>query len=119
MKVVAYKIKYFMNKKVKQILVELKSELVNQLENDIQEIILFGSHINNDNNDESDLDILIVLKSSYDWKKKRLLRNVCYDIGLKHDILIDSKIISNYELNNTLKGIHPLYQDAIEKGIRA
>jgi predicted nucleotidyltransferase len=108
-----------MKKEDKKILSELKNKLVNELNDEIHEIILFGSHILNKDNDESDIDVLIVLKSTYNWKKKRMIRDVCYDIGLKYDVLIDSKIISNYELNNTPIGIHPLYKDAIENGIRA
>jgi len=107
-----------MSKEIIEILSELKNKLVNELKDEIHEIILFGSHNNHNANDESDVDVLIVLKHAYDWKKKRIIRDICYDTGLKYDILIDSKIISTYELNNTPKGIHPLYKDAIENGIR-
>jgi len=107
-----------MDQEDKKILSELKNKLINELKGEIHEIILFGSHIYNNDNAESDLDVLIILKNTYDWKRKRVIRDICYDIGLKYDIIIDSKIISTYELNNTPKGIHPLYKDAIENGIR-
>ena len=108
-----------MSKGIIEILSELKNKLVNELKEEIHEIILFGSHIYNLNNDESDLDVLIVLNNTYDWKKKRMIRDICYEIGVKYHIMIDSKRISTYELNNTPKGIHPIYKDAIENGIHA
>ncbi len=108
-----------MNSKDREILNELKSSLLSLLGQEINDIILFGSYAANKATKESDMDVLIVLNKPYDWKKKRLIRDVCYETGLKFDIFIDSKIISMYELNHTLKGTHPLYKEAIGKGIYA
>jgi hypothetical protein len=38
---------------------------------------------------------------------------------LKHDIFIDTKVISTNELYHTIKGKEPLYVDAIQEGIHA
>jgi len=108
-----------MNKKDKIILNEIKLSLTKELGKEIHDIILFGSHAYNKENAYSDFDILIILTNNYDSKKKRKINDLCYDISLKYNILIDAKIISLYELNNTIKGIHPLYKDAINKGIHA
>ena len=108
-----------MNKKNKIILKEISNKLRNQLKGEIQDIVLFGSRSNTTADDASDFDVLIILKKQYNWKKKRIIRDYCYEIGLKYDIIIDSKIISTYELNKTPKGAHPLYKDAIDKGIHA
>jgi len=108
-----------MNSIDKKILKELKTNLASLLGKDLNKIVLFGSHAHNKENKDSDIDILIILENQYDWKKKRMIRDICYETGLKYDSLIDSKIISVYELNYTPKGIHPLYKDAIEKGIHA
>ena len=108
-----------MNSKDQEILSELKSNLLSLLGKELNEMIMFGSHAYNEATKESDIDILIILENHYDWKKKRMIRDICYETGLKYDVLIDSKIISTYELNHTLKGMHPLYRDAIGKGIYA
>lgn len=108
-----------MNTIHREILNELKSSLLSLLSQELNDIIMFGSHAANKATKESDMDVLIVLENQYDWKKKRLIRDVCYETGLKYDIFIDSKIISLYELNHTLKGTHPLYKEAIGKGIHA
>ena len=108
-----------MNTIDREVLNELKSSLLSLLGQELNDIIMFGSHAANKATKESDMDVLILLENHYDWKKKRLIRDVCYETGLKYDIFIDSKIISQYELNHTLKGTHPLYKDAIGKGIYA
>ena len=108
-----------MNSRDQKILDDLKANLLALLGKDLNKIVLFGSHAHNKENKDSDIDVLIILENQYDWKKKRRIRDICYETGLKYDSLIDSKIISVYELNYTPKGIHPLYKDAINKGIHA
>jgi predicted nucleotidyltransferase len=107
-----------MNKN-KNILSELNRKLRDHLKGEVQDTILFGSRSNSKTGELSDFDVLIILKNQYNWKKKRLIRDLCYEVGLKYDIFIDSKIISINELNETVKGAHPLYKDAIDKGIHA
>ena len=65
----------------------------------------------------SDYDVLIILKNDYDWKYRRLISGLCYEIDLKYDIIIDSKIISLNELNHSIKGKDPLFLDAIKDGL--
>ena len=101
------------------ILKELKKMLVSNFGKNISEVILFGSQAKGNVNEHSDYDILIVLKNDYDYDYTRQISDVCYEIDLKYDIFIDTKLISINELNNTLKGKYPLYLDALEEGIYA
>ncbi|MFC2087155.1 nucleotidyltransferase domain-containing protein [Bacteroidota bacterium] len=104
-------------KKQQKIAEYIKKTLLKHLGDEIRDVILFGSSAENKNTSESDIDILVILRNPYDWKMKREVRDICYEVTLQYDISIDTKIISEYELNRTLKGIHPLYRDAITKGI--
>ncbi|MCK4662860.1 MAG: nucleotidyltransferase domain-containing protein [Bacteroidales bacterium] len=107
-----------MNKN-RKILNTLKLELQNKFGDKIDDVILFGSQVKNTHNIYSDYDILIILKNKTDWKEKNIIRDICYDISLDFDILIDSKIISLFELKNTFWGKHPLFSNAIDNGIHA
>jgi uncharacterized protein len=102
-----------------KLLNELKILLIQRIGNDIRDIILFGSHIYGTNDNDSDYDILIVLNRRYTWPEKRIIRDICYEISLQHDIIIDSKIISYEELQNSPLKHHPLYNNAIKQGIYA
>jgi len=100
------------------IIKELKRLLQKKFGDDIIEVILFGSRIKNKSGMDSDVDVLIIINNDCDYIYKRNIRNLCYEISLKYDVLIDSKIVSVCDLN-TPKGKHPLYQDAINEGIHA
>lgn len=98
------------------IIKELKRLLQKKLGDDIVEVILFGSHVKNKSHIDSDVDVLIIINYDYGYVYKRKIRNLCYNLSLKYDVLIDSKIVSIVDLN-TPKGKHPIYQDAINEGI--
>ena len=100
-----------------EIIRELKQLLTKELGDNILEVILFGSRMKRIAEEFSDYDVLIILKNDYDWKYKRQVMDLCYEISLDHDVFLDIKIISLNELNHTVKGIDPLYQDAIREGI--
>ena len=106
-----------MNKK-KLILQDLKALLTNQFGKDLINIYLFGSQAKNSETPDSDYDILILLKTRKDWRVKDQVIDICYDIDLKHDIIIDPHILAEEELT-TLRGKQPIFINAMLNGIRA
>jgi predicted nucleotidyltransferase len=108
-----------MMKHKRTIIKELKSALVAQFGEDIKDVILFGSRATGKAHKDSDYDVLIILNNDYDWEYRCRITEVVYDLELKYDIFIDKKIISENELHRTIKGKHPLYQDAVQEGIYA
>ena len=100
-----------------EILAELKTELVQKYGNNISEIRLFGSRAKGKGREDSDYDLLILLKNDYDWKYKNEFLYTCFDFESKHDIFLDVKIISLNELHKTIRGLNPIYEDAINNGI--
>lgn len=99
-----------------QVINELKQALQVKFGEDIREVILFGSQISGGANEFSDYDVLIILKQKPDWSQKRKISEICYDIELQNNILIDTHILSESELNS-LRGKQPIFQSAIRKGI--
>ena len=102
-----------------EILKELKLLLTQKAGEDIRDVVLFGSQTQKKSKEGSDYDILIVLKRKYSWPERRNLIDICYEVSLKHDIFIDSKIISVQELEETPLRSHPLYKNALMHGIYA
>ncbi len=102
-----------------EIVKKVKRLLLATFEKRIQDIILFGSQANNSNNLDSDFDILIITKDTFNWKEKSLIRDICFDISLDFEVLIDSKIISQEEIDTKFWGKHPLISDALKFGIHA
>jgi uncharacterized protein len=108
-----------MMKHKRTIIRELKTALADQFGQDIKEVILFGSRVTGKAHKNSDYDVLVILNNDYDWEYRYGITSVIYDLELKYDIFIDVKIISVNELYHSIKGKHPLYQDAMHEGIYA
>ncbi len=101
-----------------QILNELKSILSDKLGDNLKEIILFGSQAYGGAHVNSDYDFLIILAKKPDWKLRNKISDYCYDLDLKYETFLDIHILGEEELN-TLRGKQPIFQTALEKGIRA
>ena len=99
-----------------QAMKELKDLFDDKFPQAVEKLIFFGSRTKNISHEYSDYDVLVILKNRYDWKFENSIYEAAYDTDLKHDILIDIKIISNQELG-TVKGKQPFVKEAIEKGI--
>jgi len=102
----------------------LKLEIIKDLKNHIQayypvsELILFGSQARNEETEDSDYDILVILKTAYSWQDEHDIYALCADICLKYGILVDVHIISFAELK-TIRGYQPIYANAVKSGIYA
>lgn len=100
------------------ILKELKNSLQKGFKDSVKDIILFGSQAYGRPTEFSDYDILIVLKNDYTARDENQIYDLCYDINLKYNIIIDAHLISERELG-TLRGKQPIFTKAIKSGIYA
>jgi len=102
----------------KIIITELKNHLEKNYDNPLKDVILFGSQARGDSQKFSDYDVLIVLDNDYSGKDENSILDLCYDIVLKYDILLDVHIISVKELNS-VRGRQTVFQKALKSGIYA
>jgi predicted nucleotidyltransferase len=98
---------------------EIKQYLNLHLNNIVTDVILFGSRVKGTANKDSDYDILIILDAVYDQKMKKTINGLCYDFDLNYDIFLDTQIISQAELKNSIRGKHPVFKAAIKEGLHA
>jgi len=105
--------------KKNRILHSVKMLLISVFGNRISDVVLFGSQAKNKATKYSDYDILIVTSDVFTWQERDKIRDICYDVSLEYDILIDSKIISVIEIETKFWGKHPLITDALSYGIYA
>ncbi|GAH97640.1 unnamed protein product, partial [marine sediment metagenome] len=101
-----------------KILSELKSHLIKNYGDSVKDVILFGSQARGDSNEYSDYDVLIILEKDYSGKDENRILDLCYDIDLKYNILIDVHLISSKELTS-IRGRQPVFVNAIKSGIYA
>jgi predicted nucleotidyltransferase len=101
-----------------KILIDLKNYLRNNYGNSIKDVILFGSRARGDAENDSDFDVLIILDKDYHWKDENKILDLCYDIDLKYNIIIDAHLISQNEINS-IRGKQPIFLNAINSGLYA
>jgi len=78
-------------------------ELINILKAkfpDFRGIYFYGSRARGDNDEDSDYDLLFVFDRNIDWRFKSLVRGIVLEYMVKNDLLIDSIICSQNEINN-------------------
>ncbi len=100
------------------ILKDLKGYLQKGYKDSVKDIILFGSQAYGRPTEISDYDVLIVLKDDYTARDENKIYDLCYEINLKYNIIIDAHLISEKELG-TIKGKQPIFTKAIKSGIYA
>jgi predicted nucleotidyltransferase len=99
------------------VLRDLHNRLKNRFEDELSDIVLFGSRLKGESNADSDYDLLIILKHKPNWELEREISDICYDIDLKYNVITDTLVISEPELQN-LRGKQPVYVNALENGLR-
>lgn len=100
------------------ILRDLKDNLQNQYQDSIKNVILFGSQAKGNAHSDSDYDILILLDKDYSGKDENKILDICYEIDLKYNIIIDAHLLSLKELT-LIRGKQPIFVNAINSGIYA
>ena len=109
-----------MTSTLKSILDEYVQGLLKILGNDLEQIILYGSYARgeqNDNEEISDIDIMILVKSDVtkiNIEKKIL--DYSYDLDLQYDILL-SPIVENIDVFNKRAQYMTFYKNVIKEGV--
>lgn len=101
-----------------KIIQDLKYHLQQNCNSPVKNVILFGSQALGNIKIDSDFDVLIVLGDVYTGKDENIILDLCYDIDLKYNIVIDAHIISSSEIKS-LRGKQPIYSNALNKGVYA
>ena len=101
-----------------ELLIQLKKHLQKNYGNSVRDVILFGSRTSSNSTDYSDYDVLIILNNDYSGKDENKILDLCYDIDLKYNILLDVHLMSARELNSA-RGKQPIFIKALNTGIFA
>ncbi|SHJ88699.1 Nucleotidyltransferase domain-containing protein [Tangfeifania diversioriginum] len=103
----------------KQLAKEIKQHLNKSLNNIVSDVVIFGSRVKGQATKNSDYDVLIVLNINYDRKIQKAINDLCYDFDLKYNIFLDTQVISEFELKNSIRGKHPVFKNALKEGLHA
>lgn len=91
-----------MSTKLKRIIIEeLKQGLRSQYGSKLQKLVLYGSFARGDADENSDIDVLVVLKENISpGKEIDKMMDVIFNLSLKYDTLISVYPVSQEEYRN-------------------
>jgi uncharacterized protein len=82
----------------------------------VESVILYGSRARGTATEDSDYDLLLILKRDCDWRERHDICYAIYDIAIDYTIALDVRMISVPELEG-IKGFQPFIINALTEGI--
>lgn len=95
-------------------LMELKNILSKKYR--LIQLKLFGSKVKGYFDKESDIDVLIVI-GKCNWDIEKDIYEICFEIGLKYDILLSPMVYSQDEIESEVIQATPFYKNVEKEGL--
>jgi predicted nucleotidyltransferase len=107
-----------MDDNIRNIIYGFAVQLKEMLGKDLSKVILYGSYARGDFNANSDVDIMILVKTPEDKLEKieEIVFDLAYDIEMEHDVYI-SPIIKNEEQFEYWVDVLPFYHNVKTEGV--
>ncbi|MEW5693042.1 MAG: nucleotidyltransferase domain-containing protein [Candidatus Hydrogenedentota bacterium] len=105
-----------MNSIEKQSIEEFSKKVKELLGDNLLEIKLYGSKVRGDDTQESDIDIMIVLKDKNPQIREKIA-DIAVDINLKYGIILALNIFSKYEYDKNMYFETPFIKNVLKQSI--
>jgi len=102
--------------KIIKLLSELEEQLIKVFNNRLKKVILFGSYAKGNNDNESDIDIMVLVDENDLKKYDDVILELTVDLLIKYAIL-PSIFLENPKNYVEYKNYRPLFRNIYEEGI--
>lgn len=105
-----------METRIDELLRQINSELQKRFKEKLAKIVLFGSYARGDFDDESDIDILVLIEDDEPEKYSDEIVDFEVDLTIKYGVL-PSIILRNIDYFSENKEIIPFYRNVEKEGV--
>jgi predicted nucleotidyltransferase len=84
---------------------------------DVDRIVLFGSVVRGTADEESDVDLLVVLREHPDHPVRNRISNVILDINLEHDTNLSGLVVDQKAWDEGFVSVLPIHEEVEREGI--
>jgi len=84
---------------------------------DIVEMVIFGSIVRGESDNESDLDILIVTKLPMERAIRHQITDIVCEINLEYDTNLSTLVIDQTAWQSGLYSVLPIHQEILAEGV--
>jgi predicted nucleotidyltransferase len=97
---------------------EAIAEAVNLLKTQfpIEHVILFGSKARGDDDEYSDIDLLLVTSRKLHWKEEKTIVDLLFDVGMKYDVLFSFLCVPIPDWDGGIFTEFPIYNEIMREG---
>ncbi len=83
----------------------------------ITQIILFGSKARGDDDEESDIDLLLLTDRKIAWKERKAIIDALFEIELSYDVVLSPLIVPDQEWNEGTFSVMPIHEEVAKDGV--
>jgi len=85
----------------------------------VKEVILFGSKARGDDDEYSDIDLLLLTTRPIHWKERQSIVHALFDIGLEHDVIFSILVHTTHDWNEGICTAFPIHKEISREGVMA
>lgn len=85
----------------------------------VERVVVFGSKVRGDDDDESDIDLLVLTRHKLTCQERDEITSALFDLQLERDIVISTLIVSVEEWEFGLYQVLPIHREIENEGVAA
>ena len=85
----------------------------------VEEIRLFGSKARGDDDEESDIDLLVLISKAISREERYQMTDALYDLQLKYAVVFSLVVVPSKKWKEGIYTVLPIHQEIEEQGVAA
>jgi len=94
---------------------ELKKRTISDY--DVLDIVVYGSVVRGEADEESDIDVLLITKQQLDRETRHQITDIVCEINLQHDTNLSTLVVDHESWKSGVYSILPIHEEIQSEGI--